>query len=178
MFWSIIHYHENPLVTTHMKQTSSNLPTCFPLTGQRTAHSDTIATSLLLLLLLPPWHAATLNTHFQNGRVRCGTMTLKFFPHMSCPIKRQKTTTWFCAGRSNPSHVFSTHWIYLMTPSREEVHPLMPVLYTSTFNELLLFIGVAYLGPTGESCNYCEDLIALASFLPVLNDISSVGGIH
>ncbi len=50
------------------------------------------------------------------------------------------------------------------------------VLLTGTPNELLLFIGVAYLGLTGESYNYSEDLIALASSLPVLNDISFVGG--
>lgn len=50
------------------------------------------------------------------------------------------------------------------------------VLLTSTPNELLLFIGVAYLGPAGKTCNYCKDLIALASSLPVFNDISSVGG--
>lgn len=44
-------------------------------------------------------------------------------------------------------------------------------LPTSTPNELLLFIGVLYLG-----CNYRKGLIALASSLPVVNDISSVGG--
>lgn len=50
------------------------------------------------------------------------------------------------------------------------------LLLTSTPNELLLFTGVVYLGLAGDSCNYCEDLIALGSSLPVLNDISSVGG--
>lgn len=46
----------------------------------------------------------------------------------------------------------------------------------STPNELLLLISMADRVLAEEGCNYRQDLIALASSLPVLDDISSVGG--
>ena len=63
-----------------------------------------------------------------------------------------------------------------MTPSSGSAWASAEPVYERFPNELLFFIHVLYLGPARETCNYCEGLIALASSLPVVNGVRSVGG--
>lgn len=101
------------------------------------------------------------------------------FSHESYPIKKQNTSTRLLRCQIqliSGCSIFHSLNLPDDTFKGGTFVDTGVMLLTSTPNELLLFICVVYLGPVGESCNYCKNLIALASSLPVLNVISSVGG--